>query len=967
MSAFAISYAEKNRLLPVHGWKKRFDECIPKNAGPTKPTFGILMHSLLDMSRYIVEFQIPTEHWKKRLLPIDILNPLTVLPTYGVPLGGIGCGTIGRGYKGEFCRSSLTPGRFNYDVGVVDQFILTLWKNGNCVYHRVLSTSGPAKVVKGLHSWKWSMSPQVGNFIGLYPRSWTVYEFPELKLLLICKQVSPVIPDNYKDSCLPIGVFHWTALNFDPESDIKISITMTWRGPRAPKRPLPPKVGAAGTVCAEVGHSRNHKYDEFTFPFDDSDSQLSGCLLETSIDDMPCCFGVAAKSTDKVKVSRCMGFNFGVKGSGSSKRNTTSEDLYQSPWGITTYNMASAHDAISAAKLWTDLGQEGHLASGNTGYYVAGKGKNKPLMGIAVCASFRVAAATGGKDAVVPGQEACDFFLTWHMPRVHFRSALVAYRRRYVRWFSEDIIGGASELLVYASQRAHLWDEAIESWQSPILEDSHLPNWYKSALFNELYYISDGGTVWLDPLPGDEPTGVIAGGDASAVSSGGAVTGAVDELCSPLENVRRRNPTVHCHRPTYYATKGDRAPTGVAELDLIRTRVNVGNEMGLFGYLEGHEYRMYNTYDVHFYASWALLKLWPKLQLAVNYDLADMAASEDRSPMKPLFKATDDENRILNYALSVPHDCGDPEDEPWYRVNAYTIRATDEWKDLNPKFVLMTWRDWKVTTDDTYLFYMLPLVVAIMESCLERWDKDEDGIIESANFPDQTYDMWKAVGLGAYIGCIWLAALYATKDMVSYALSKEQNPEKKETLAEQEHKFGELLSKAKTNYYEKLWNGYFYRYDMHDSETNPTIMADQICGHWLLRACGAPTDAILPENTILAAIDSVVSKNWRSVLDGEMGAINGVRKNGKIISNIQAEEFWIGTNYCLASLFILEGMPINGFDLGGACYKTVYENLGLQYQTPEAYTMERSYRSPGYMRPLSIWSIQHAVETSLLQ
>lgn len=25
-----------------------------------------------------------------------------------------------------------------------------------------------------------------------------------------------------------------------------------------------------------------------------------------------------------------------------------------------------------------------------------------------------------------------------------------------------------------------------------------LPNWYKSALFNELYFVADGGTVWLD-------------------------------------------------------------------------------------------------------------------------------------------------------------------------------------------------------------------------------------------------------------------------------------------------------------------------------------------------------------------------------------------------------------------------------------------------------------------------------------
>ena len=34
-----------------------------------------------------------------------------------------------------------------------------------------------------------------------------------------------------------------------------------------------------------------------------------------------------------------------------------------------------------------------------------------------------------------------------------------------------------------------------------------------------------------------------------------------------------------------------------------------------FRYLEGHEYRMYNTYDVHFYSSFALIDLWPNLQV----------------------------------------------------------------------------------------------------------------------------------------------------------------------------------------------------------------------------------------------------------------------------------------------------------------------------------------------------------------
>ena len=31
-----------------------------------------------------------------------------------------------------------------------------------------------------------------------------------------------------------------------------------------------------------------------------------------------------------------------------------------------------------------------------------------------------------------------------------------------------------------------------------LLPFSSLPVWFKSALFNETYFVSDGGTVWLD-------------------------------------------------------------------------------------------------------------------------------------------------------------------------------------------------------------------------------------------------------------------------------------------------------------------------------------------------------------------------------------------------------------------------------------------------------------------------------------
>lgn len=32
---------------------------------------------------------------------------------------------------------------------------------------------------------------------------------------------------------------------------------------------------------------------------------------------------------------------------------------------------------------------------------------------------------------------------------------------------------------------------------------------------------------------------------------------------------------------------------------------------------------MYNTYDVHFYASFALIMLWPKLELSLQYDMGE--------------------------------------------------------------------------------------------------------------------------------------------------------------------------------------------------------------------------------------------------------------------------------------------------------------------------------------------------------
>ena len=45
---------------------------------------------------------------------------------YGAPIGGIGCGTIGRGFAGEFCRYQMRPGLYEYNTVVANQFVVTI-------------------------------------------------------------------------------------------------------------------------------------------------------------------------------------------------------------------------------------------------------------------------------------------------------------------------------------------------------------------------------------------------------------------------------------------------------------------------------------------------------------------------------------------------------------------------------------------------------------------------------------------------------------------------------------------------------------------------------------------------------------------------------------------------------------------------------------------------------------------------
>jgi non-lysosomal glucosylceramidase len=460
------------------------------------------------------------------------------------------------------------------------------------------------------------------------------------------------------------------------------------------------------------------------------------------------------------------------------------------------------------------------------------------------------------------------------MPRVHSGFG-TPYYRRYTRFYGVDP-GAARELVRDALFHADIWEAQIQAWQNPVLLDGSLPEWYRMALFNELYYLVDGGTLWCYPAnenPGED-------------------------------------------------------------------------EMGHFAYLESHEYRFYNTYDVHFYASFALIMNWPKVELALQRDLGEATLAEYPQRIQEMFQGKWVLRKVRG---AVPHDVGLPGEDPWKLVNGYNLHDVNEWKDLNPKLVLQVYRDLVASGDDVFLADLWPAVEAAMER-VAKFDRDGDGLIENDGFPDQTYDVWSVKGPSAYTGGLWLAALSAAVEMAE-RLGK----------TPQAARYRELLARGQVAYEQKLWNGRYFNYDSSRSQQHDSIMADQLAGEWYARACGLPP--VVKREQAISALQTIFANNVQGFGGGQAGAVNGMRPNGQVDRSwMQSQEVWSGTTYGVAAAMLHLGLRKEAFQTAYGIYKITYEDKGYWFQTPEAWLENGDYRSNTYMRPLCIWAMQWALE-----
>ncbi|KAJ0818355.1 putative glucosylceramidase [Helianthus annuus] len=806
-----------------------------------------------------------------RRAPIDPFNREgKPLATQGVPLGGMGSGSITRGFRGEFRQFQILPGTCEASPVMANQFSIFISREGgHKKYASVLSPGQHEGIGKctdqGLSSWGWNLSGQHSTYHALFPRAWTVYDGePDPELKVSCRQISPFLPHNYRDSSLPTSVFVYTLVNTGKER-AQVSLLLTWAN--------------------SIGGISHLSGDHVNEPFRGEDG-VSGVLLhhKTAKGNHPVTFAVAACETQNVNVTVLPSFGL------------------------------SEGSSVTAKEMWGKMEQDGHFDQDNFN-----SGHTAPSSaGDANCAA--VSASTwvepNGKCTVA-------FAIAWSSPKVKFMKGK-SYHRRYTRYYGTS--ERAAENLVHdALTNYKRWEEEIEKWQNPILKNDKLPEWYKFTLFNELYFLVAGGTIWIDtPLP------------------------AADFMHDQTRQSRLTTNDINDNGSTYdeensFATSSEDEPEGE---DNKRSNSNNDNEdVGSFLYLEGVEYIMWCTYDVHFYASFALLELFPKIELSIQREFARAVLFEDQRKVKFL---ADGKSGIRKVKGAVPHDLGTH--DPWHEMNAYNIHDTSKWKDLNPKFVLQVYRDFAATGDLSFGAEVWPSVCAAM-AYMDQFDRDYDGLIENDGFPDQTYDAWTVHGVSAYCGCLWLAALQATAAMAAQLGDS--------TTAEQ---YKRKFIKAKKAFESKLWNGSYFNYDSGSSSNSKSIQADQLAGQWYMASSGLPN--LFDEFKIRSTLQKIYDFNVMKAGGGRMGAVNGMHPSGKVDETcMQSREVWTGVTYGLAATMIHAGMEAEGFSTAEGIFTAGWseDGFGYAFQTPEGWTMDGHFRSLVYMRPLAIWGMQWAL------
>jgi non-lysosomal glucosylceramidase len=411
--------------------------------------------------------EIPTCAWKRPIglgwdksYTVRYASNLDDGPWHGMPLGGFGAGCIGRSSRGDFNLWHLDGGEHVFRSLPACQFSVFEQPEDGDAQAYAMCTEPPEDGT--LSRWLW-YPKEKGTYHALYPRSW--YEYKGVfQSDLVCEQFSPICAGNYQETSYPVAIFEWTAHN-PTDKPITLSIMLTWQNTvgwfsNAIKSP---------TVKVRDDGSPEYEYQprwgDSTGNFNQwiVDNFRVGCLLNR--------IRLNEEEIGEGEGQICF----------ASIINPTIEAFHLTRW----------NPSGDGSDVWDFFAANGSLPE-REDETPAEPGK-------------QIAAAMAIRFTVRPGRtRKIPLILAWDLPIMEFAEG-VKYYRRYTDFFGRTGTN-AWAMVRTALKHSDMWKERIEEWQTPILKRENLPDWFKMALFNELYLLADGGTLWTAATE-DDPIG----------------------------------------------------------------------------------------------------------------------------------------------------------------------------------------------------------------------------------------------------------------------------------------------------------------------------------------------------------------------------------------------------------------------------------------------------------------------------
>jgi len=374
-------------------------------------------------------------------------------PWHGMPLGGLGAGCMGRSSRGDFNLWHIDGGEHIFQTIPACQFSVFEQVAGEAPRTYALATEAPED--GSLSQWQWypasTSSRTTGTYHALYPRSWYVYE-GIFQAQLTCEQFSPVWAGCYQEASYPVAVFEWTAHN-PTDRPLTLSILLSWQNMVGwfTNSLKSPEVRVRDDGSPEYEYQPRWGETAGNWNQGVLEPGQVGCLLN------------GERSQPLQEGQGQWGIWAAIPPEG--------EGFMHSRWD----------PAGDGAAIWQAFAQDGSLAN---------QRDERPAV-----AGEELAAAIAVRITLAPGEtQTIPFVVAWDLPVTEFAQG-VEYYRRYTDFFSRS---GENAEAIAATALKHYsrWQAQIQAWQAPILSQPELPDWFKMALFNELYDLTSGGTLW---------------------------------------------------------------------------------------------------------------------------------------------------------------------------------------------------------------------------------------------------------------------------------------------------------------------------------------------------------------------------------------------------------------------------------------------------------------------------------------